>query len=137
MTDLQILYDSFVIKVDEDFSEKIDLFIAMIYPSTAKVYKQLRHKYTYSYDEESKTGSFDDDMDIDEIELIALQMAYDYINDTKMSRLSNMQQMLGTKDFDKIPNIKNEMDNVVKKLNSLKDEIITLKNDMNDYYGHS
>lgn len=137
MTDLQVLYDSFVIKVSEDFSERTDLFVAMINPSIAKTYKQLRHSYVYTYDSETQTGSFKDDLDIDEIELIALQMAYDYTNDSKMSRLSSIQQMLGTKDFDKIPSIKNEMDNVIKKLSTLKDDIVTLKNDMNDYYGHS
>lgn len=137
MTDLQVLYDSFVIKVGEDFTEKMDLFIAMINPAIAKVYKQLRHGYAYSYDIETQTGSFNDDMDIDEIELIALQMAYDYVKDTKMTRLTNMQQMLGTKDFDKIPNLKTDMDNTIKNLEFLKTTISELKNDMNDYYGHS
>ena len=137
MTDLQVLYDSFVLKVNEDFGEKVELFVAMINPAIAKIYKQLRHSYTYIYEKDTQTGYFNDDLDIDEIELIALQMAYDYINDSKMSRLSSMQQMLGTKDFDKIPNLKNEMDNITKKLSTLKDEIVALKNDMNDYYGHS
>ena len=137
MTDLQVLYDSFVLKVNEDFGEKVELFVAMINPAIAKIYKQLRHSYAYIYEKDTQTGYFNDDLDIDEIELIALQMAYDYINDSKMSRLSSMQQMLGTKDFDKIPNLKNEMDNITKKLSTLKDEIVALKNDMNDYYGHS
>lgn len=137
MTDLQVFYDSFTLKVDEDFSDKMDLFVAMINPSIAKVYKQLRHGYSYTYDEDTETGYFNDDMDIDEIELITLQMAYDYIKNSKMTRLTNMQQMLGTKDFDKIPSLKTDMDNAIKNLESLKATIVELKNDMNDYYGHS
>lgn len=137
MTDLQVLYDSFTLKVNEDFSEKMDLFIAMINPALAKIYKQLRHGYSYVYNAITKEGYFVEILDIDEIELIALQMAYDYTNDSKMSRLSSMKQMLGTKDFDKIPNLKNEMDTVTKRLDILAIEINNLKNDMNDYYGHS
>lgn len=136
MTDLQVLYDSFVLKVNEDFCEELELFVAMINPAISKVYKQLRHSFTYTYEKDTQTGYFNDELDIDEIELIALQMAYDYFNDSKMLRLSIMRQMLGTKDFDKIPSLKNEMNYVLKKLNTLKDEISALKNDMNDYYGH-
>lgn len=137
MTDLQVLYDSFVKKTNEEWDDRVDLFVSYIYPSIAKIYKQLRHSYTYTFDDSAQTGYFDESLDIDEIELIALQMSYDYINDNKLSRLSSMQQMLGTKDFDKIPNLKNERDTVTEKLKILEDTIESLKNDMNDYYGHS
>lgn len=137
MTDLQVLYDSFVKKTNEEWDDRIGLFVSYINPAIAKIYKQFRHKYTYAFDADTETGYFDDNLDIDEIELIALQMAYEYVNDSKLARLSSMKQLLGTKDFDKIPNLKNEMDTVLKRLDSLKEDIETLKNDMNDYYGHS
>lgn len=137
MTDLQVLYDSFTKKTNEGWDDRVDLFVSYIYPSIAKIYKQLRHGYLYTFEDSTQTGSFNEDLDIDEIELIALQMAYDYINDSKLSRLSSMRQMLGTKDFDKIPNLKNEMDTVTKKLEILETTIESLKNNMNDYYGHS
>lgn len=137
MTDLQVLYDSFTKKTNEGWDDRVDLFVSYIYPSIAKIYKQLRHGYTYTFDDVAQTGYFKESLDIDEIELVALQMAYDYTSDSKLSRLSSMRQMLGTKDFDKIPNLKNEMDTVTKRLEILEATIESLKNNMNDYYGHS
>lgn len=137
MTDLQVLYDSFVKKTNENWDERVDLFVSYIYPAIAKIYKQLRHGHTYTFIAETEIGYFNEEMDIDEIELIALQMAYDYTSDSKLSRLTSMKQMLGTKDFDKIPNLKNEMDTVTKRLEMFEVAIHDLKNNMNDYYGHS
>ena len=134
MTDLQELYDSFYLKVPSATSMPISYIIALIKPASSKVFKQFRHSYKFVItDNETGDGHFLDEMDIDEIELLALQMAIDYYVGKDLNRLLVMKSLIGTKDFNKLPTKKDELtsvQNVIDKLHFMLEE---LKSDMNKY----
>lgn len=132
-TDLQELFDSFYVIVPRQ--EAIPSYVmALIKPALSKVYKQFKHSYKFVVtDKEECEGYFIDELDIDELQLIALQMAIDYHTGKDLDRLTSIKTTIGTKDFNKIPNASENLKNIQSKIQMLTDELEQLKSDMNKY----
>ncbi len=133
MTDLQLLYDRFQTKVDEDLTDKESLIFSLVDVAIAKSYKNTKHKLDYVLtDPEEYEGYFIDDLSKDEIELLALWMLYEW-NRREQQKLRGQRADIGTSDFNRLPNKKEQLQSVTLIMKDIKEEIDDLKNDMNTY----
>lgn len=137
-TPLQQIYDRFFSKVDEDFTSKEGQVFALLDSAISKSYKTVRHSLNYTLDKptppktESYSGEFDDTLDSDEIELLALWMKYGW-NDKKLQRLLGKKRSIGTKDFNRLEDLKAELVVVEYALERTLLDINSLKNEFNTY----
>lgn len=145
MTPFQEIYDCFFSKVDEDFTNKEGQVFNVFKSAIARSYKTIRHKLDYVLDDPIKdeeageliqtySGHFIEKLDIDEIELLALWMVYEW-NRKKQQRLVGKRRTIGTRDFNRIEDLANElkivefaMKQTMRDINALKNEFYTYKN---------
>jgi len=137
-TTLQEVYDSFFAKTDEDFFGKEALVFNWLNSSISKCKKYVKNPLDYILDTPiapaivSYDGSFTVTLDNDEIELIALQMKYEYY-DRKNAYLTALRREVGTKDFNVLPNKKQELDGMQNSMRLLKEDIKELQQQFNTY----
>ena len=136
-TPLETLYNRFQTKVDEDLTGKESLIFALVDVAISKSYKNCNHDLTYALtdsDAETQTydGSFDETLDNDEIELLALWMLYEW-NRREQQRLIKLKDDIGTSDFNKLPNKVDKLKIVNSTMRLIMEDINDLKNDMNSY----
>ncbi len=133
-TDLQVLYDRFFSKIDEDLTGKEGQVFNLISSAIAKSYKTVRHSLEYTLtDSEEYEGCFTDNLDDDEIELLALWMLYEW-NRKRQQKLIGQKKQIGTKDFNRLENVPDKlrvinytMAQIMNDINALKNEFYTYK----------
>ena len=132
-TDLQDLFDSFIIKIPSvDFTNKESQVIQLMKSAIGQCYRQTYDNLSYVYDSDIKEGYFNNEIIQSSIELIAMYMVKGYYSQ-KFAVLVNRKQYLGTKDFDKIPNAKEEYNETKQSLEYWNGEIDRLKSELPDY----
>ena len=130
-TPLQDVYDSFQSKIDDDLTGQESLIFQFFKSALARCYKVMRHSPIYTYDNTTYDGFFDDVLENDEIELIALWMKF-YKYDRRRGKLNFLEKSLGTKDF-KQTDYKGELDALGISMEDLKTEIKELSQTFNTY----
>ena len=135
MTYLQDVYDRFFSKIDEDMTGKEVVIYNIFISAKSKSYKTTRNDLDYTLtDEEEYDGVFDDVLDDDEIELLALWMVYEW-NRRKQQKLIGLQRDIGTKDFSKLPNKESELRGINETMKLTLSDIDYLRNEFNLYEG--
>lgn len=133
-TDLQVLYDRFFSKIDEDLTGREEQVFNLVGSAIAKSYKTVRHSLEYTLtDPEEYEGCFADNLDDDEVELLALWMLYEW-NRKRQQKLIGQKNQIGTKDFNRLENapdklrvINYTMAQIMNDINALKNEFYTYK----------
>jgi len=137
-TPLQEVYTRFSSKIDEDLTGKESLIYEYLLSAKSKIYKIITHSLEFILDTPispatvSYDGSFITILDQDEIELLALQMKYESYARYEAYLLA-LRLRVGTKDFNSLPNKKQELDGIQNSKRLLKIEIDDLKQQFNDY----
>ena len=137
-TPLQSLYDRFQTKVDEDLTGKESLIFALVDVAISKSYKSVTHSLTYVVDApvppatESYSGFFDADLDLDEIELLALWMVYEW-DRREQQRLVKLRRDIGTSDFNRLESKKDQLNVVTLAMQVTLSDIKDVVNSMNTY----
>jgi len=133
-TDLQVLYDRFFSKIDEDLTGKEGQVFSLLSSAIAKSYKTVRHSLGHTLtDSDEYEGYFADNLDDDEVELLALWMLYEW-NRKRQQKLIGQKNQIGTKDFNRLENapdklrvINYTMAQIMNDINALKNEFYTYK----------
>jgi len=137
-TPIQSIYDTFIQKVDEDLTGKESLIFGYLNTAISKCYKICIHSLVYVLDTPivpatvSYDGVFNDILDIDEIELISMWMLYEH-RGKKESYLLSLKREISTKDFNSLPNKKQELDGIQNSMRLLKEDIKELSQQFNTY----
>ena len=132
-TQLQEVYDSFFSKTDEDFLGKELQIFSWMNSAISKSKRYLKSTLDYTLDTNSVTdGNFTITLDNDEIELIAMQMQYECYS-KKNAYLTALRREVGTKDFNVLPNKKQELDGMQNSMRLLKEDIRELRQEFNTY----
>ncbi len=134
-TPLQTIYDSFLIKIDEpiNFVGMQEMIFNYFLSARAKLYKIIPHSLDYTFTVNLLLdGMIVDDLDFDEIELIALQMLFEHKR-RKREYLEALKREIGTKDFNTLSDKKRELDGLRNGMLDLKEEINELKQQFNTY----
>jgi hypothetical protein len=141
-TPLQKLYTRFQTKIDEDIIGKEGLIFSLVDVAITKSSKTCRHNLNYTlddpiYDEENNIindyeGSFDNDLDNDEIELLALWMKYEW-KERKVAKLDGQRKQVGTSDFNRLEGKKDEMLVAIKSSEKALEEVKSFMQEFNTY----
>jgi hypothetical protein len=137
-TPLQEVYTIFISKVDEDLTGKESLIFNYLQSAKSKAYKYTSHSLdfilsdpispaTISYD-----GYFNNILNQDEIELIALYMLYEHLSRQEKYWVS-LRELISTKDFNSMPDKKRILDGIQNSKKILKEEIDDFKQQFFDY----
>lgn len=104
-TNLQDVFDAFFIKLPGvDFTNQEDVVLQLL-KSALTYASSTIGTLIYTVDLNTYTGNFDDVLTGNAIELISLYMVREYYR-RPVSLFMNKKQQVGTKDFDKLPNLK-------------------------------
>lgn len=137
-TPLNVLYKRFQTKVDEDLTNKESLIFSLVDVAISKSYKTCIHSLKYVLDEvmlpdiETYNGNFIEELDSDEIELLALWLLYEW-NRRKQQRLLALRRDIGTTDFNRLDDKSKELREISAIMKDIRQEIEDLKNDFNTY----
>lgn len=137
-TPLQTLYDRFFSKAEGDFTDKEGQVFALVDSAISRSYKTVDSSLEYILDEpiepneESYDGDFVDDLKGDEIEFLALWMLYEW-NRKKQQKKISQRTLIGTKDFNRLNNLKDELDAINRTMKLTLEDINLLKNEFNTY----
>lgn len=137
-TPLNVLYKRFQTKVDEDLINKESLIFSLVDVAISKSYKTCIHSLKYVLDEvmppdiETYNGNFIEELDSDEIELLALWLLYEW-NRRKQQRLLALRRDIGTTDFNRLDDKSKELREISAIMKDIRREIEDLKNDFNTY----
>ena len=129
-TRLQEIYDAFFIKIpSHDFSSEQSKVYQFFKAAVGRARKTVSDNLTYTLDEDqdeespSYDGTFKDTLDQNTIELISLWMVHEYFR-TIVSKFEGIKSYVGTKDFNKLPDVKNGQYEIAKSLlDSVSEEI--------------
>ena len=132
MTPLQKVYDRFFSKIDEDMFDKEAVIFEYLVTAIAKSYKTVIHSLEYELVNDEFEGNFNDDLQEDEIELLALYMLYEHKR-RRLEYLQAQERMIGTKDFNSIPDKVRETTDLRQGMKDLREEISDLKQDFNTF----
>lgn len=132
-TSLQIQFDAFIIKTDEDLTGQEEKIYNYLKSAISRTYKTVRHSLVYTLTNETTyEGSFIDTLDQDEIELNALWMLHEHKR-RKISYLEAQERLLGTKDFNNLPDKVKELADLRNGMKDLKEEIKEFEQSFNTY----
>ncbi len=137
-TPLQNVYSRFFSKIDENLTGKESLVYNILISAISRSNKVVNHNLTFTLnevlegEEETYDGEFIDTLDDDEIEYLALRMLYEH-NRRRLQYLISLQQLIGTKDFNKLPDKVVEMKALQLSQKDLQEEIDSFKNEFNTY----
>lgn len=133
-TNFQEVFDSFFIKIPSvDFTNKESQVIQFFKSAIGKCYRiPYDDIQGYIYDENLKEGYFKDIISQSSIELISMYMVKEFLSQ-KLAILCGRKQYLGTQSFNKIPNMKEELDVTLSSLNYWTNEIDNLVKEFPDY----
>lgn len=105
-TQLQEVYDAFFVKIpSHSFASEKSLVFQFLKTSVGLTSNTVKDNLTYTYDGTSYAGSFTGTLTQNTIELIALYMVREYYR-RRVSKFEAIKQDIGTKDFNKLPNLK-------------------------------
>jgi len=132
-TPLQQAYDLFFSKIDDDlFGLELQIF-NWLNSAISKSKKFVINNLDYTLNDNSDyDGNFNNYLTDDELELIAMQMKYEYY-DKKNAYLTSLRREIGTKDFNSLPDKKRELDGIQNSMKLLKEDIKELKQQFNTY----
>lgn len=121
-TELQEVYDAFFIKIpSHDFVDEVDQVYRFFKTAIGRASNSVNENLSYIItDESSYDGNFIGTLTQNTIELIALYMVKEYYRRC-VSKFEAIKQHIGTKDFNKLPNIKEEYE-ITKSLLKYADE---------------
>lgn len=132
-TDLQVLYDRFQSKVDEDLFGKEGRIFALVDSAIAKSHKYVKRSLNYQLtDADNYEGYFEEELDTDEIELLALWMLYEW-NRKRQQKLLGQKRRIGTRDFNKLDDLSGELKSISFAMSQIMNEIDALKNEFHTY----
>lgn len=141
-TPLNDLYKRFQTKIDEDVTGKENLIFSIVDSAIARSSKTTRHGLTYILDEPifdnegNQTnlyeGSFDNNLDNDEIELLALWMKYLW-KERKKSYVECQREKLGTSDFNRLEGKKEQLTVLIESAKEALSEVKAFMQDFNTY----
>lgn len=132
-TDLQEVFDSFFVKIPSvDFTGKESQVIQFFKSAIGKCYRQTYDDLTYEYDYDLQEGSFINNISQATIELISIYMVREYFAQ-RYAVISGRKRYLGTQAFNKIPENKEEFEEVSKSLNYWTDELNRFVAQFSDY----
>lgn len=137
-TPLDTVYSRFFSKVDQDFTGKESLVYNILISAISRSRKVVNHSLDFVLDEleleqeETFDGYFNENLDDDEIEFLALRMLYEN-NRRKQQYLISLKQLIGTKDFNKLPDKVSELKALQQSMKDLQEEIDSFKNEFNTY----
>lgn len=137
-TPLQEVYDLFQVRlVNEALTGKESLVFVIFKIALSQASGTVNHTLTYVLDdpidgEVQYSGYFDNTLDVNEMNLIALYMLYEW-NQRKLQLLLNQARDVGTADFNKIPGKKEQLEVVRYGIQVIKNEILELKQEFNTY----
>jgi len=77
-------------------------------------------------------GSYTQTLGVDSIELIALYMLREYYNKFVL-KFGKQKEWIGTKDFDRLPNLKNQYENTKESLDAVNDQIDKFRQEFYSY----
>lgn len=136
MTRLQNVYDRFLSKIDEDTTGKESLIFEILNSAISKSYKTVVHSLKYTLEKPNGSNQFDgyfiDNLNEDEIELLALWMLYEW-DRREQQNLLKIRQDIGTSDFNRLPDKVAKLRAVNETLKTTKEDITDLKNEFNTY----
>lgn len=140
-TPLQDIYTRYQSKLNENLVGQESLIFEFLKSSISKSYKTVRHSLAFVLADipitipptlQTYDGYFNDTLDEDEIEYIAMWM----INETKRRRKEKLEAQkvkLGTKDFNQLPDKVKEFNALGVSMKDLREEINELKQEFNTY----
>ena len=137
-TPLDSVYEMFIAKLDNEvLTGKESLIYAIFRMALAKAKGTVRHSLLYVLDEPIDDdpvydGYFNDTLDDDEIDLLALYMKYEW-NSRKKQGLVSKREDIGTPDFNRLPGKKESLAVIDSAVKSTLDEIITAEQKFNTY----
>jgi hypothetical protein len=131
-TPLQTAYDSFTSKIDDDLIDKESLVFEWLKSAISKSKKYVPHSLSYVLTPDSYDGNFNDVLDDDEIELVAMNMKYEYYA-KKAAYLIGLRQQIGIRDFDNLPDKKKELDSIQSSMKLLYEDIKEFRQQFNTY----
>jgi hypothetical protein len=132
-TDLQDVFDSFFVKIPSvDFTGKESQVVQFLKSAISKCYRQVYDDLTYSYDDVSKEGTFNNIVTQPSIELISTYMVREYFSQ-KFAIVSGRKQYIGTQAFNKLPSLKEEYETVKQSLDYWTNEVDRFKVEFPDY----
>lgn len=104
-TNIQEVYDAFFVKVpNTDFTNQEELLFQLFKASLAYCYRTVPERLEFTYDNELHEGCFDDLLAQDSIELISLCMKRELYRRNN-DKYSKIKQHIGTKSFNKLPDM--------------------------------
>lgn len=132
-TDLQEVFDAFFVKVTSvDFTGKESMVVQFMSSAIAKCYRHTYDNLEYVYDDALKEGHFINTISKSSVELIAMFMVKEYYFQ-RYSLLSTRRQHIGTQAFNKLPDMKQELEIAISSLNHWSAEIEKFLMEFPDY----
>jgi len=133
-TPLQDVYDAFFIKTDGYiFTSKEALVFQYFKTALGYVKNTIIKDLTYTKDEDY-SGEFNIVLGDNDIQLISLYMKQEH-NRKLAAKFENIKQHIGTKDFDKLPNVSTEYKTALLALENIANEIYLYKQEFYTYAG--
>ena len=122
-TNIQEVYDAFFIKVPStDFTNQEELLFQLFKASLAYCYRTVPESLDYVYDDILHEGHFIDLLGQDTIELISLCMKRELYRRNN-DKYSKIKQYIGTKSFNKLPDMIDQSKEARMIFEALNDEI--------------
>lgn len=122
-TNIQEVYDAFFVKVPStDFTKQEELLFQLFKASLAYCYRTVPESLEYAYDDILHEGSFNDLLNQDTIELISLCMKRELYRRNN-DKYSKIKQHIGTKSFNKLPDMIDQSKETRMIFETLNDEI--------------
>lgn len=137
-TPLSDVYDRFFSKADQDFTGKESLVYNILISAISRSRKVVDSNLDFTLseiepgEEETYEGYFHNILSDDEVEFIVLRMLYEN-NRRREQYLINLRELIGTRDFNKLPDKSKELKVLQESMKSLQEEINSFKNEFNTY----
>lgn len=126
-TNIQEVYDAFFVKVpNTDFTGQEELIFQLFKAALSYCYRTVPENLEYTYDDVLHEGYFNDLLGQDTIELISLCMKRELYRRNN-DKYSKIKQYIGTKSFNKLPDMIDQSKETRMIFEALNDEIDNLR----------
>ena len=132
-TNLQKVFDAFFVKIPTvNFTGKESMVAQFLESAIAKCYRHTYDNLTYDYDKDLQEGYFNNEVSSPSVELISMFMAREYYIQ-RYSLLNSRKQHIGTQAFNKLPDMKTDLDVTTSTLSEWDKNISIFLMDFPDY----
>jgi len=119
--------------VETDYTNTFPIIIITLSGSNLSAeYKDIDNTGVVINITKTYNGNYVETLKVDSIELIALFMASQYYN-AKLTSLSSIKQHIGTQNFSKLPNFKDQYDSTKSTLNDIDEKIYKFRQEFYTY----